>query len=530
MSSTETTATTWHERVEFRPGSYHDSVTLLRVAQAAASTAGVSAAQVAMATELNVELTRGLGFTVPEDVTPQQLIVAIRAVDDAALTAALEAVDGALAAASAPAPGARADLDPPRTVRSAARSEPDSTIALLSVPGPQVLAEGLDAIAAGKHLMIFSDNVPVADEVLLKQRAAEAGVLVMGPDCGTAIISGVGLGFANVLGGTLVGGSVLGGSTSSGTEAAPTVGIVAASGTGAQHLSCLLDAAGVRVSHVLGLGGRDLSEAVGGASALTALQLLEDDPGTDHIVLVSKPPHPATAQKVLAAATALRTPVSTVLLGTGNPDITSAVEVLLATLGVPTPNWAEWGTDREIATDTGDLRGLFAGGTLADEAMIVAATALGGIRSNIPLRPEDALPAEALQPGRPVLTGQGHVVVDLGDDAFTLGRPHPMIDPSVRLGLIADQAADPQVRVILLDVVLGHCAEPDPAAGLVPAIRAAVSRDGVLDVVVSLCGTSSDPQDLRRQAQALVAAGARVHTSNSAAARDAATIARGGVR
>lgn len=515
MSSTETTATTSHERVEFRPGSYHDSVTLLRVAQAAASTAGVSAAQVAMATELNVELTRGLGFTVPEDVTPQQLIVAIRAADDEALTAALEAVDGALAAASAPPPGARADLDPPRTVRSAARSEPDSTITLLSVPGPQVLAEGLDAIAAGKHLMIFSDNVSVADEVLLKQRAAEAGVLVMGPDCGTAIIAGVGLGFANVLGGSTSG---------------PAVGIVAASGTGAQHLSCLLDAAGVRVSHVLGLGGRDLSEAVGGASALTALQLLEDDPGTDHIVLVSKPPHPATAQKVLAAAAALRTPVSTVLLGTGNPDITSAVEVLLATLGVPTPKWAEWGIDREIASDTGDLRGLFAGGTLADEAMIVAAAALGSIRSNIPLRPEDALPTEALQPGHPVLTGQGHVIVDLGDDAFTLGRPHPMIDPSVRLGLIADQAADPRVRVILLDVVLGHCAEPDPAAGLAPAIRAAVNRDAALDVVVSLCGTSADPQDLRRQAEALVATGARVHTSNSAAARDAATIARGGVR
>ena len=68
--------------------------------------------------------------------------------------------------------------------------------------------------------------------------------------------------------------------------------MVAASGTGAQHLTCLLDDAGMAVSHVLGVGGRDLSAAVGGRSAITALRMLDADPGTDHIVLISKPPDP----------------------------------------------------------------------------------------------------------------------------------------------------------------------------------------------------------------------------------------------
>jgi succinyl-CoA synthetase alpha subunit len=512
------------ELIELRSGVYHDSVTLLRISQAAADAPGITAAQVAMATPLNVDLAEGLGFAVPAGAGPNDLLVALRGDDDAAIAAGVAALESALAAAEAAGRSAAGfgDAAPPRTVRTAAERNPDATVVLLSVPGDAVIGEAMDAIGAGRHVMIFSDNVPVEHEIALKDAAAAAGVLVMGPDCGTAVIGGVGLGFANVL---------RGGDGQSGT---PTVGVIAASGTGAQQLTCLLDEAGVPVSAVLGLGGRDLSEAVGGRSALAALRLLEHDPGTDHIVLVSKPPHPATAEKVLEAAQAVQAagkPVTTVLLGRGQPDLTSAAESVLGAVGAAVPTWPVWSSDTDQAPAAGALRGLYSGGTLADEAMLVAGEILGDIRSNIPLRPELALPETATGHGVPQLAGLGHVIVDLGDDEFTRGRPHPMIDPTVRLDLLAAQAADPEVSVILLDVVLGYGSEPDPAARLAPAIAEAIataaSDDRSLSVVVSLCGTSSDPQNREDQATALAHAGADVYSSNAAAARAAAGAAAG---
>ncbi len=503
------------DHVQIRHGAYHDSVTLLRITQAATGTPGVAAAQVAMGTDLNIELTIGLGFAVPAGTGPNDLVVAVRAADDDAIQVGLAAIETALAATGTASSASGFGAAPaPRTVRTAAAAAPDAAVVLLSVPGASVIGEAMDAIAAGRHVMIFSDNVPVSHEIALKDAAAAAGVLVMGPDCGTAIVAGVGLGFANVLQ-----------TNGSGRS----VGVIAASGTGAQQFTCLLDEAGVPVSHVLGLGGRDLSEAVGGRSALRALAMLDDDPATDHIVIISKPPHPTAAEKVLTAAASASTPVTTVLLGPGQPDLTGAVETVLLALGVDRPPWPTWGLDRAPApASAGALRGLYSGGTLADEAMLVISAPLGDIRSNIPLRPDLALPGNGA--GVPDLTGLGHVVVDLGDDAFTRGRPHPMIDPTVRLDLLAAGAADPGVRVLLLDVVLGHGAEADPAARLAPAIRAALAAAGrPLSVVIALCGTAGDPQGREAQAAALAAAGAAVYSSNAAAARAAAVLALGSV-
>ncbi len=505
------------DHVEVRRGVYHDSVTLLRMSQAVGTVAGVQAAQIAMATPFNLEFAAGADFAVPDTAGPNDLLVAVRAADRSGVDAALAALEALLTAAdrATRAPGGFGAAPVPRSVRAAAGAAPDAALVLISVPGPAVLGEAMDAIVAGRHVMIFSDNVPVEHEIVLKNAAADRGVLVMGPDCGTAVVGGVGLGFANVL------------TPNSGVG--PVIGIAAASGTGAQQLTCLLDDAGVAVSAVLGLGGRDLSAAVGGRSALTALSMLDDDPGTDHIVLISKPADPATADTVLAAAGAGRTPFTAMVLGSSG-DITSGVEELLTSIGVPVPQWKRWGHHRRPAESvpTGYLRGLFAGGTLADEAMLVLAESVGDIVSNIPLRPELALPSTG-GPGLPQLAGLGSVVLDLGDDQFTSGRPHPMIDPTVRLQLLAGQAADLQVSVLLLDVVLGHGAEPDPAARLAPAIASALlTRSGggpPLQVVVSLCGTAGDPQDRERQAAALVEAGATVYTSNAMAARAAADYA-----
>ncbi|WP_106847722.1 FdrA family protein [Blastococcus sp. Marseille-P5729] len=501
------------EHIDVRKGVYYDSVTLLRITQAARIADGVTDAQVAMATELNIDLARAMGFEVPEGTTANDLLITLRGADQEAIDRGIAAFEAALAEAAAAgrAAGGLGSGPAPQTVRSAVNARPDASLVLLSVPGDNVLAEAMDAIAAGRHVMVFSDNVPVDHEIAMKDAAAKAGVLVMGPDCGTAIVGGVGLGFANVLG----------------EHDGDSVGVIAASGTGAQHLTCLLDDAGVDISHVLGLGGRDLSQDVAGRSALQALQMLGEDPETARIVIVSKPPHPEVAAKVTAAAEALDKPVTMILLGQGQPNITEGVTTVLGELGRPVPTWQTWNADT-ITGQAGALRGLFSGGTLADEAMLVAGATLGDIRSNIPLRDDLALPGEATGSAVPQLSGLGHVVVDLGDDEFTRGRPHPMIDPSVKLDLIAAQAADPEVSVILLDVVLGHCAEPDPSAALAPVIKDAIaSADRSLTVVVSLCGTAGDPQDRDRQAQALADAGAAVFASNAQAAATAAAIAAG---
>jgi FdrA protein len=488
--------------VELRHGAYHDSVSLMQVSRAVAGTDGVTAAQVAMATDLNVEVLTAMGFTVPEGARPNDLVVALRAESEEALRTGLAAVESELAGlrAGSRGGGGMGEAPPPRTVGSAARAG-DATLALISVPGQHAVTETFDAIAAGLSVMLFSDNVSVEDEITLKDAARDAGVLVMGPDCGTALVRGVALGFANVV-------------------REGSVGIVAASGTGAQQVMCLLDSAGVGVSHCLGVGGRDLKAAVAGRSTRQALAALADDPQTSSVIVVSKPPDGAVLAEVESYAGELGIDVHWAILGEGRPDLTAAVEATLGALGEPIPRWPEQVAESEVAgRPVGpSLRGLFCGGTLADEAMLVAAELLDDpIRSNI-------AHADSLQ-----VSGQGrvegHVVIDFGADEMTQGRAHPMIDPSLRMERIAAEATDPSCGVLLLDLVLGHGAHPDPADDLAAAIRAA--RDEAhtsgraLPVVVSLTGTDGDPQGYSRTSEILAGAGASVFLSNAAAARHA---------
>lgn len=495
------------QHVELRPGAYADSVTLLQVSRQVAGAPGVLAAQVAMATPLNLEVLEQMGFTVPP-ASPNDMVVALRLESAEHLASALAAVETALSAKVARAAGAES-LAAPRTTRSALlRSGAD--LAVVSVPGAHAAVEAMDALDAGRDVLVFSDNMPLEQEVALKRIAADRGLLVMGPDCGTAQVGGVGLGFANV------------------TEPGP-IGIVAASGTGCQQLMCLFAAAGVGVGAALGVGGRDLSAAVGGLSTRTALARLDADPAIEQIVVVSKPPAAEVAADLEAYAATMATPVAFALLGAGQPDLTSAAERMLAGLGREVPAWPTWGTAAPLASTsagTGLLRGLFVGGTLCDEAMLLASERLGPIRSNIPLSADLAL--------GPDLTSDTHVMVDFGDDGLTQGRAHPMIDPTLRLEHLARAARDPRTAVVLMDVVLGHGAEPDPAGLLAPAVAAAVaeatSAGRHLRVVVACVGTEHDPQGLTRQAEALAEAGAEVFLSNAQATRRAVELVEEGAR
>ena len=477
--------------LEVRPGAYHDSVSLMQVSRAAQEVDGVDGALVAMATELNREFLGPMGFDEEVDAGPNDLLIAVRAHDDEALQAALAAVEAALAASTRGESGGFGDEAPPRTTASALRRG-DASLVLVSTPGEHAFVEAVDGLRAGAHVMVFSDNVSVPQEVALKRLARQQGLLLMGPDCGTAMVAGLGLGFANAV------------------RPGP-VGLVAASGTGAQQLTSLLDDAGIGISHVLGVGGRDLQADVGGLATLQALQALDDDPATELVVVLSKPPAPEVAEQVRDAATQLATPVVLGLLGPGQPDLTELARDVAGRLGAElTPR--SWAGPADRAPRAGRLAGLFSGGTLATEAMVVASASLGPIRSNVPLEPALALDGGADTP---------HEVLDLGEDEFTRSRPHPMIDPTLRREHIDGLGDD--VAVLLVDIVLGHGAADDPAGDLADAITRFRNRTGA-HVVASLCGVDGDPQGRDSQAERLLAAGASVHASNADAARTAAAL------
>ncbi|MDX6360659.1 MAG: FdrA protein [Nocardioidaceae bacterium] len=453
------------DHVELRGGAYADSVTLLQVSRRVQDLAGVVTAQVAMATPLNLEVLERMGFEIPAEANVNDLVVAVRLEDPDALDGVRAEVDRALTERR-PSAGQSTEA-PPRTTASALRRAPGSLV-IVSVPGASAAVEAMDALESGSDVLVFSDHVPLDQEVALKRYAAARGLLVMGPDCGTAVVDGIGLGFANVV-------------------APGPVGIVAASGTGCQQMLALLDHAGVGVSAAYGVGGRDLSAAVGGLSTRTALARLDADDATELAVLVSKPPDASVAADLTSYAEGLATPFATALLGTGRPDLTAATEEILRRLGHDVPTWPVHGRAAS-ATGTGTrLQGLFVGGTLKEEAAVIVAEA-----------------------------GADAELVDFGDDDYTAGRAHPMIDPSLRMEHLERVAADPDTAVILLDVVLGHGAEPDPAAALAPVLSALRQP-----VVVTVVGTVHDPQGLGRQVDALVAAGAEVHLSNAGATRRA---------
>jgi FdrA protein len=455
------------DHVELRTGTYADSVTLLQVSRQVQQLTGVETAQVAMATPLNVEVLERMGFAVPGEATVNHLVVAIRLADDADIDAVRAEVDRVLAESRRQVAGPTEDT-PPRTTTTALRREPGALV-LVSVPGASATVEAMDALESGSDVMVFSDNVPLDQEVALKRYAASRDLLVMGPDCGTAVVDGLGLGFANVV------------------SPGP-VGIVAASGTGCQQVLALLDHAGVGVTTAYGVGGRDLSAEVGGLATRTALARLDRDPSVELALLISKPPADDVAGDLATYTESLETPVRLALLGTGRPDLTAATEDLLRDLGRDVPAWPVVGESRP-ATGT-RLHGLFVGGTMKQEAEVLATAA-----------------------------GVDAELIDFGDDEYTTGRAHPMIDPTLRLERLVEVATDDDTGVILLDVVLGHGAEEDPAASLAPAIT------GVRPpVVVTVVGTAHDPQGLDRQVAALAEAGAQVHLSNAGATRHALEI------
>jgi FdrA protein len=469
---------------------YRDSVTLMALASAAQRIEGVVQVGAVMATPANLAILRESAM-LPSEITPapDDLLIVVRAADERSAEEALSLVEAGLTSAES-APGTVTEVRP-ATVREGLSRDDALTVAAVSTPGTYAPVVVEQALRSGLHVFCFSDNVPVEDEIRLKQLAVSSGRLLMGPDCGTAVLDGVPLGFANVL------------------RPGP-VAIVAASGTGAQEVSCLLDAAGIGVAQVIGVGGRDLTAEVGGLMTNLALDLVSADPEVAAVVLVSKPPAPAVAAQVLDRLASLGRPAVACLLGEDDTDGPVAVRgtleggaaavahLLGRALDLDEGPAAARG-DRNPPTARGIL-GLYTGGTLAGETKVI-------------LR-------------RAGVTAQ---VLDLGDDEYTAGRPHPMIDPAARADRVAAAGGQADIGLVLVDLVLGHGSADDPATPLADAAARAIAdarADGrELWVIGSVCGTPADPQGRDGQRRILEDAGILVFASNAAAARFAAELA-----
>jgi FdrA protein len=483
---------------------YFDSVVLMRIAAELNGRPDVTSASLMMGTDANKALLRDAGLLTAEGEAAgaNDLVIAVAA-QDGNLPELLDAARALLDSGTGPAKGGTAEERRPRTIAEA-HAEAPANLAVISTPGAYAAAEALKALRLGTHVFMFSDNVPVEHEVMLKREAAERGLIVMGPDCGTAVINGLPLAFANEV-------------------RRGDVGLIGASGTGLQQISTLIDRGGAGVSQIIGVGGRDLSEDVGATSMLAALDALAADPATAAIVLVSKPPAERVATTVLARAAEAGKPVVACFLGaditTDAPGVHVAPTLEDAARRVLELRGAEEGLDATAAPseqlalgldpERHLLRALYTGGTFAYEADFLLADALDAVDHGV----------EGFVPGQPVRLPERHLVLDLGDDAFTVGRPHPMIDPAIRLEFLAAAGASTSTAVILLDVVIGHGAAADPVGPLLPLIEEIRSRPGGPVVVAFVVGTERDSQNALVQEQRLAAAGAVLAPSSTAAVR-----------
>jgi len=494
-----------------RKNQYYDSVFLMGVNSRLSKIAGVRQTAVLMGSEKNKVLLEDLGIRARaiDEAGANDLVIAVLADDELTVRSVLDSVDAALLAVEATTTPSEI-----HTLQDGLRVKPGANLAVVTLPGEYVYAEARKALDAGLHLFIFSSNVPLEQERELKQLARSRGLLVMGPDCGTSILGGVGVGFANAV-------------------RRGTIGVIGPSGTGLQEFTCQVHHAGGGISHAIGTGSHDLSNDVGGATTLMALEALERDPSTDVIAIIAKPVGDRTLGVLATRLQACTKPVVTCLLGRSGresgpglewmPTIDAAARAAIELCAMPatrlaaTLTIADPGLSIQVrarrSTRQRYLRGLFAGGTLCYQSQQILRQAGLTVFSNAPLSADGRLqdPAHSVE----------HTLIDMGDDAHTQGRLHPMIDGTLRAQRILAESVDPEVAILLLDFILGTNAAPDPVGDLVEAIIEGRHRRpkgaGDLTVVASICGTEEDPQNLSQQSSVLMEAGVHVFWSNARA-------------
>lgn len=497
-------------QVVIKANTYFDSVSLMSLSTKANQIEGVEQAIIAMGTEMNKEVIRNVGLITPEveAAKTSDLMIVVKGENEAACESAFGSIEELLTKKNTNNKGTSEIKY--STIKSAAEHIPEANIAVIAVNGAYAPREARKALENNLHVMMFSDNVSIEDEIELKSIAHEKGLLMMGPDCGTAIIGNIALCFANAV-------------------RKGNIGIVGASGTGSQEISVRIHEFGGGITQLIGTGGRDLSEEVGGIMMLDGIKALEEDEATKVIVLVSKPPAPSVEEKVLAQIKLCTKPVVVWFVGGDEEKVTKAgghfakmskeaalKAVLLAGADESKLNKRALNLPliEEVRTklkpEQKYIRGLFSGGTLCDEAMHIAMEKFDDVYSNIQRDAEFRL--------KDIKVSQSHTFIDFGDDQFTQGKPHPMIDPSTRIERFIQEAKDPSVGVIVMDFVLGFGAHEDPVGAMLPAIieakQLAENEGRHLEIIGYILGTELDSQNIEGQINKLLAAGA-THASSS---------------
>ncbi len=510
-----------------KPNVYYDSLVLMHLSSSLLKQPGVYKAVVMMGTDENRATVKDkeLLTNAVLEANPNDLFIVIAAESEPAAKAAIaQAVDYL---ENKRGEDARDALSY-KTLEAALQNTPAANLVSISLPGKYAGAEAQRALEAGLHVFLFSDNVPLQEELNLKQLAASKKRLLMGPDCGTAILGGAALGFAN---------AVRKGS----------IGIVGASGTGIQEVTTLIHRLGAGISHAIGTGTRDIGPDVNGVTLIAGLEWMARDPQTNVILIVSKPPSPSAREKILAIVRQLEKPVVVNLLGSSAEDYQGSNIYLAETMedaarmavwldrghregASPLALYQQEELKRLAAAEHSQLkpgqtyyRGLFSGGTFANEAAMLLKSSLPEVYGNISL--------PGIQPLKDPFTSIQHTCVDMGDDIFTVGKPHPILAPSLRRERMLAEAADPSTAVIYLDIVLGYGCHPDPATEFVEFIgeaKALAAKGGRhLPIIAYVAGVDEDPQNYTAQVEALQRGGALVSPTNAAAARLAAGILTG---
>lgn len=506
-----------------KEGKYYDSVLLLRVSQNAQEWEGVNEIAVVMGTNSNKEILKELGLYEEslDSTGPNDLIISVDA-EESKLDEIVEKVEEELTSK-------RREIDKeyfPKSIETALENMPDANLLSISIPGEYAYREALEGLEHDLNLFIFSSNVSLENEKKLKELGKKKGLLVMGPDCGTSIINGKILGFGNVV------------------DKGP-IGIVAAAGSGTQEVTCLMQSMGVGITHAIGTGGNDLDEEIGGITMIEAISLLEEDPDTETILLISKPPSLYVEEKILDYIEENVSKQVIINFLSGDPEsvvergyiwANTLDEAVVKTVNhVKGENYAEkfykWDIDElesiarkeweKLSEKQKYIRGLYAGGTLATEAQVVLRDLIGDAYSNSPLNPEYKLENQ--------IESREHSFVDMGGEEFVEGRPHPMIDPTQRKLRIEKESKDPETAVILLDIIIGYGSHDDPAGALIDSITSAKenkeNNGDYLSVVASVTGTEKDPQGYQKQIEKLEDAGVIVLPSNAQAAAVAGMVA-----
>jgi len=389
---------------------YLDSIMLMSISEKLVNSIdGVEEATVIMGSSANLDLLKASGLLTREgqNARPGDLIIAVRASDEHAVQRVLQEVKNQI---TAKAKTEKKHASEPKSLVSAIDRMPEASIALVSVPGEYAAAEAMDALENGRSVMLFSDNVSLEEEIRLKKRASEVR---RGP-----------------------------------------FGIVAASGTGIQEISTLLHKNGYGISHAIGTGGRDLSKEIAGATMLRGIEILERDEMTRICILLSKPPDADVAKIILDVAQKYKKPCVICFIN-GDPGeaeqrglffaggLEEAVEKAVSLYEKKKYTPRLFTDDEQAVRDRAHseskkiakgtyLRGLFSGGTLAEEAIWIISGMVGGIYSNVPLHRELEL--------KNSMKSYRNTIIDLGEDEFTRGRPHPMIDFTLRTERIEKEA------------------------------------------------------------------------------------------